>query len=382
MDISKTRAVIATHFLVYGAPQALREYFLTNGIKELFVISHPLKIDGSRSSIEICDNKKTCRTETAYMRSKFNLLNYILEPTLSLYWFIKFIRKSDLYVGVDPLNCLLGVLLKRMRAIDKLIYYTIDYVPQRFSNKLLNRIYHKVDEICLSNSDETWNVSPRIAEGRERYGRLSVKRYKNQKVVPIGVWMNRVRRLPYEKIKKHQLLFVGNLLEKQGVQIVLEAIPDIVKQIPDFHFLIVGGGDYESTLRDKVERLKIKKYVTFTGWIKDRSKLDEIMADSALAIAMYDRDKDTFTYYADPTKLKDYLSAGLPILLTDVPFNAHDIEKHKCGVIIEYNKKTIVKSITSMLSNEKRLIQYRDNAIQYISEYDWGSIFSEAIKTI
>jgi len=33
------------------------------------------------------------------------------------------------------------------------------------------------------------------------------------------------------------------------------------------------------------------------------------MKDSAVSIAMYDKEKDTFTYYADPTKLKDYLSA-------------------------------------------------------------------------
>jgi len=234
----------------------------------------------------------------------------------------------------------------------------------------------------VSNADETWNVSNRIAEGREKIRGLSRKTYNKQKVVPIGVWIDRVKRLPFGKIKKNQLLFVGNLLEKQGVQIVLDSIPDIVKKLPDFHFLVVGGGEYESTLKQKVKMLKLEKHVTFTGWIKEREKLDTIMADSAVAIAMYDKKKDTFTYYADPTKLKDYLSAGLPILLTDVPHNAKDIENNKCGIIIEYDKGSIFQAVVSIMKDEGKLRGYRQNALKYIKQFEWIKIFSHSTRAL
>ena len=102
------------------------------------------------------------------------------------------------------------------------------------------------------------------------------------------------------------------------------------------------------------------------------------MADSALAIAMYDKTKDTFTYYADPTKLKDYLSAGLPILLTDVPFNAQDIQKASCGIIVQYDSKILAKAIIKVLQDEKTLHTYRNNAITYIQKFDWEKIFDRA----
>src|SRR5262249_43330397 len=123
---------------------------------------------------------------------------------------------------------------------------------------------------------------------------------------------------------KHQILFLGHLLEKQGVQIVLDALPSVIKKIPTVHFIIAGGGEYLTTLQDQVSQLSLAKYVSFTGWIKERKQIDRMMSESAIAVATYKPEKKqlyNFTYYADPTKLKDYLSAGLPIILTDISYN-------------------------------------------------------------
>jgi len=382
MDISKAKIFIFTHSLVYGAPQALRDYLIGKEVELLIFISHPLQTRGTNSSFEIIKRGKKIKTGMSRLRTGLPIANYFIEVALNIYWGMTKIKKVDLLVGVDPLNCLSGVILKKMGLVKKLIYYSIDFVPKRFTNPVLNYIYHQIDKICLSSSDETWNVSPRIAEGREKISGLKKAKYKNQKVVPIGVWTKKVKRLPFSKIKKHQLIFVGNLLEKQGVQIVLDAMSKIIKEIPDFHFLIVGGGEYESTLRQKVQKLHLNNSVTFTGWIKDRSKLDTIMSDSALAIAMYDKKKDTFTYYADPTKLKDYLSAGLPILLTDVPHNSQEINDMKCGMIIKYDEQSISKAVVSIMKDEKTLINYRKNATHYIKLFDWNNIFDKIFRNI
>ena len=231
MDISNKKIVIATHYLVYGAPQALREYLINKNIKELLFIGHPLKTDESKSYQEINQNGVPTYNAASTLRTRISIFNYAIEFLLTLYWVLSKKTQYDLYIGVDPLNACAGVLLKKMRRIKKLVYYTIDYVPERFSNKYLNDFYHWLDKLCLSNADETWNVSPRIAEGREKVRGLKKSVYKKQKVVPIGIWFDRIKRLPFEKIKKHQLLFIGHLLEKQGVQIVLEAIPTIIKPL-------------------------------------------------------------------------------------------------------------------------------------------------------
>jgi len=97
---------------------------------------------------------------------------------------------------------------------------------------------------------------------------------------------------------------------------------------------------------------------------------------------MYDKEKDRFTYYADPTKLKDYLSTGLPILLTDVPHNARDIENNKCGLIIDYTADRIAEAVIDLMKNEERLKQYRENATNYAKQFDWNIIFKENLERV
>jgi len=297
-----------------------------------------------------------------------------------LIWVVGSREKFDLFVGVDNLNTLAGLILKHFGRVRKVIYYTIDYSPIRFKNKLLNYIYHKIDSLCVRYADIVWNVSPRIAKGRKKL--FGINYYDKQKLVPIGVWTKKIKHIPFGQVKKHQMLFLGNLIEKQGVQIVLYAIPDILKKIPDFHFLIIGGGEYKKELERIVDRLKIKNYVTFTGWIKDREGLDKMLSESACAIAPYNPDKADFTYYADPTKIKDYLSAGLPVILTDTSHNAREMEQEKCGVLINYHKEDIIKAVIDLMRNNNKLKLYRDNSIKYIRQYNWNLIFTYNLKDV
>ncbi len=366
--------IIATHSLVYGAPQALREYLINHSIKNLLYIAHPLMNNG-KSEAEYIQNGKSIDTKTPTISLRTPLFQYFHHMYLTFVWSMSLKNNADVFVGVDPLNAFVGVFLKKFGKTNKLIYYTIDYVPQRFGNHIMNWIYHWLDTFCVKHADETWNVSPRIADARKKQKGLDGVNFSKQKVVPIGIWYDQVKRYPFSKIKKHQLFFIGHLMESAGVQMVLEAIPEIIIQIPDFHFLIVGGGEYEEYLRSLAKKLDINNSVTFTGWVKDRKKLDTIMSDSAAAVALYDPKTTKTTWFSDPTKLKDYLSASLPIILTDVPHNAYDIEKHGCGIVINYTKDEVVYAVLNLLKDETKLEKFRKNALQYVQKYDWNAIF-------
>ena len=371
--------VISTHQMLYGAPHALRDYFLQKHIRQLTYIGHPLVEQRASSFNYYKDN--TLISSHHIKRSLFlGPVDYFIDFFLSLWWVYFLPNKQDLFIGVDPLNCFVGLILKKLGKVKKVIYYTIDFVPVRFHNHALNILFHFIEKFCVLHADEVWNVSPRIAQGREKFLHILPKQYP-QKVVPIGVWFDKIYKRPFDKIKKNQLLFVGHLLEKQGVQLVLMAIPHIVKKIPEFHFLIIGGGEYESELKHLVGDLNIQSHVTFMGWVKEREKLDTCMSQSACAIALYKPEKEklyNFTYYADPTKLKDYLAAGLPIILTDVSYNARDIERNKCGILVEYNTKEVANAIQKLLSDTLLLVKYKRNALQYASQFDWNTIYNTA----
>lgn len=378
--MNKQRIIITVHYLVYGAPQALREYLMNEKVGELLFIAHPLYAEGSDLSYQELIKAGQCISKkTSPLRTKVSVLNYFLEAWLTTWWVLRQKGKFDVFFGADCLNAMVGLWLRWLGKTKKVVFYTIDFSPERFSQPLLNKIYHQIEKFCVRHADEVWDVSPRVAEGRKQF--LGLEYAAKCRVVPIGIWFDKVKRRPFSDIKKHQLLFLGHLLEKQGAQLVLAAMPEIIKEIPDFHFLIIGGGPYEEELKKIASDLHLESRITFTGWVKEREKLDVLVPESACAIAPYDPSKAGYTYYADPTKIKDYLSAGLPVILTEVAHNARELEKEGCGLVIGYNQEDIAKAVIQMLKDETMLQKYRDNAVRYIEQFDWDKIFSPHFST-
>jgi glycosyltransferase involved in cell wall biosynthesis len=376
MQIEK-KVIIATHVLNYGAAHALRDYLIKKKYNLLF-IGLPF-YDQKNVIVEEYKSGELVASEASARKRKLETFNYVQDfyKVVSVVLLQK--RKYDTFVGVNNLNCLAGLVLKRIGKVKRVIYYSIDFIPIRFSNKVLNEIYHQIEKFCVLHADEVWNVSPRIADGREEFLHLSASNSK-QTVIPIGVWYSEIVRIPFRKVKKEQVLFIGHVLEKQGVQMVIASIPEIVKSIPGFHFLVIGDGDYLKDLKKQVKKLSVTKYVTFTGWIFDRKKLHALIGESAAGVAVYKPEKErlrNFSYFADPTKIKEYLSYGLPVILTNVPYNAQEVVKRHAGLMVEYKKENIAEAIISLLSNRKRLEKYRQNALHLAQEFDWNTIFSK-----
>jgi len=382
-DLKDKKIVLVTHILADGAPTDLKKYLIPR-IKRFLFIGHPFSFaKDKRSFFEFYKDRKTIKSGRIKDYYLPEIVRYIKDLFLTVYWVTKSHLVFDFYIGADNLNTLAGIILRYFGRVKRVIYYTIDYSPRRFKNAILNKIYHFIERYCACRTDLVWNISPRIQEGRIKNG-LNPKKAAKYTVVPQGVWYSRIKRLPFEEIEKHTLVFMGNILKKQGIQYILYAIPLVIKEIPDFKFLVIGDGKYLSELKNEVKKLNIKEHVEFTGYIDDHRDIEDMIAKSALAIAPYEKeDKDNeinWTHYADPGKIKVYLGAGVPVLLTDVPFNAKEIERNKCGFVIDYEKETIARKVIDLMKNEERLKQYRKNAMGYAKQFDWNTIFDKALS--
>lgn len=377
---SSESIVIVSHTMLYGAAHALRDYLLKKNVDRLLFISLPFYEQRIASSTSY--KKGIIGEEISIRRVSFGVVDYLIDVLQVIQWIYRRKDKFSLFIGINPINCVIGLFFRKIGKVKKVIFYAIDFTPKRFENFLLNYLYHKLEIYCVVYSDEVWNVSPRIAQGREKFLNLLEKKYP-QKVVPIGIWNEKIEKVSFNKIKRHQLVFLGHLLKKQGVQIVLEAIPFIIQQIPDFKFMILGGGEYLKDLQELSNKLQIEKHVEFKGWVKDKKKVDLLLGESAAAVATYMSHEDNlsnFTYYADSTKIKDYLANGLPVILTDVPYNAYELEKRKCGIVVEYRKEEVGKAVISLLKDQEKLKKYRQNAFSYAGDFNWNSIFSKTLN--
>jgi glycogen synthase len=65
------------------------------------------------------------------------------------------------------------------------------------------------------------------------------------------------------------LLAVGRLVYEKGFQLALEALPQLIREVPGVRFVVAGSGPHEAALREQARRLGLLERGTFLGWIGD-----------------------------------------------------------------------------------------------------------------
>lgn len=375
---TSSRVIVATHELYYGAAQALRDY-LVGHVKDVVYLSHPIRRENPKSKREVYKNGKLLQT-VSFVRPSGSAWLFGADFITTIVWVIGLRGRYDVYIGVDPLNCLAGLVLRSLGLVNRVIFYSIDFTPKRFSQRILNVLYHAIESLCVRFADIRWDISPRIAQGREKFLRLKQADYPVS-VVPVGLWEKDIVG-PNTNFCAHRVVFVGHLLKKQGVDKTLEAIAIVKRKVNDISFLIIGGGEEEKRLRLLADKLHLGNNVEFTGWMWDQEEIRKLLLGCAFAVAAYDprgAQENNFTYYADPTKIKTYLSCGLPVIMTNVPYNAGDLVRRGCAIVVDYDEESIARVLTHVLTDKKKLETMRKKALDIAKEFTWEKIFKHVI---
>lgn len=384
--IKSSKIVLVTHYRIYSAAQALRDYIRREGCENFLYVSHPLplKVEGVEddSYFELSKGKKIIEKKIAKRNMSNILITSSFDFFLTFFWSLKN-GKTDLFIGVDNLNAIVGVLLKKLGRVDRVVYYTIDYFPRRFENKILNRLYHLIDKICVTYSDETWNVSNVMVSARRKNNNMYGVKFNRQYTVPIGIWYDKAPRKHFSEIDKKKIIFVGHLLDHMGVDLVIRAMSGITSKIPDVKLEIIGGGEEEKKLKELSKELKVDKNVKFWGWVRDRDKLEKIMSDGAIGLATFNTDiLDEKVKNADPGKIKDYMLLGMPVIVTDAISTASAISKAKSGIVINYKASELTAIVVQLLQSDTVLKEYRENALKYVAKFDYNLIFKKNLERI
>ncbi|MDD5731014.1 MAG: glycosyltransferase, partial [Candidatus Omnitrophica bacterium] len=329
-ELSGLKVAIATHVYATGPGQELEDY-LKEKTAGLIFIGHPFNFAKEKGSFyKIYRNGVCVKQKRSALFGVPELVTYFKDIFFTLFWAGTSKGKLDLFVGVDPLNALAGIILKKFGKAKKVVFYMIDYAPVRFKNVILNAVYHKIDSFCVNNSDMVWNLSGRMAQEREGKG---VTRTSHQLVVPIGVNFNRISRLPVDKINRRQLVYMGHVKRNQGLELIIESLKDILKQVPDAKLMIVGGGDLEAVLKKTVQKEGLSRSVEFKGFVPDHKEVETLLSACAIGLALYEPDPQSLTWYTDPSKPKQYMACGLPVIITDVPWIAQEVKAKGLGLV-------------------------------------------------
>jgi len=276
---------------------------------------------------------------------KISFLRYFFEIFFTIIYFLRKSQrkgKIEVFFGVDPLNTVSGLILRRLGVVKKVVFYSVDYSKNRFENKLLNFLYQKLDTACTLNSDEVWSVSTRIVDLRRKMGLEDRK----------NIYVPNIPSDEYKKYlnnKKDRLCMVtlgiiGSQLEFTKVFITIKKLK---KDYPDIKFKIIGSGPMVDYYKKQCEDMGIQDSVIFMGTLGHNEALEQI-SKSGIGLALYNGSW-SFNYYGDSMKCREYFCFGLPVLTTDTHSTVEDIKNNEAGLVVDNNVEDYVDEVKKII---------------------------------
>lgn len=317
---------------------------LSSITKQFIFVRHSM--DGLLSSeVQTYHKSKIKQRINLHVMSKKAPLRYITEVLKTVFYFSRR-EKIDVYIGIDPLNAVAGILLKKLRRIDSAIFYTADYSPRRFESGIMNKIYHWIDVYCVKNADEVWSVSSKIVNIRKNMGLDDSKNVFLPNVPPIE--FNSFRKNKHDKFNLIMYGIVDTQLDFEGS---IRAVARLKDTLPKISFTIVGNGPEEDRLKEVAQDLRVSDRVHFMGR-RPLSETLELASHAGIGLALYTGEWD-FNEFGDSTKCREYFNYGLPVISTDTHSTVDEIKEYDAGM-------TVRKSVDEYIAAIQLIIERYD----------------------
>ena len=186
-----------------------------------------------------------------------------------------------------------------------------------------------------------------------------------------------IQRIPY------QLLFVGRLVEKKGLQYLLQALPEIIKHNPSITLNIAGSGPEQDNLEKLTSKLELKKHVSFLGRLTHEQLVTQYQTAS-IAVFPFIQAKDGDVEGLGLVMI-EAMGCGCPVVASDIPAVHDVITDNKTGILVPpKNHKEIQKNILAffVMPEEKKKLLGKKGRESILKKFCWSVVAQQYTSLI
>jgi len=144
--------------------------------------------------------------------------------------------------------------------------------------------------------------------------------------------------------------FAGAVDRRKGVHVIIDAFPKVLKELPSAHLIIVGSGDNDAVIQEKIEKLNLSGQITRIPWI-EHSEVIKLFSISDIFLypsIPYQGWEEQFGYAMAEASL-----TGLPIIST-LSGSIKDVVKDgKTGILVSPNDPEALAQAMIRLGKDK-----------------------------
>ena len=183
---------------------------------------------------------------------------------------------------------------------------------------------------------------------------------------------------------KKVIVSVGRLVHRKGQDHLIEAMPQILENVPRAHLLLVGEGPYREHLQNLVHQLKLESSVTFIGRIQYQDLPMYICVGDIFAMPSRSRLMGLEVEGLGIVYL-EASSCGLPVLAGDSGGAPDAVIQNETGLVVSgTDNKEIASAAVALLTNLEASQKMGTVGRQWIVDNwrweIWSKAFEELLK--
>jgi glycosyltransferase involved in cell wall biosynthesis len=279
--------------------------------------------------------------------------------------------KARLYEAVDP-PALVPARIAAGLHRARYNYFSLEYfqgVDQLVAKPVMRRVWFMLERLGIAQAENVaavCNTTERFL--RRDYGLshtatiLNVPNRSDYAAAPDG----RLRRLLGIPADLPLVIYKGEIAENRGLLPLVCAM----EPLSPLHFALVGAGEYKETLRSEAARRGLSARVHFA----DPVTSDEFvyyLKDAQLGQVIHETRGINMTVTL-PSKLFDYVNAGIPVIASDGPEISRVVREWKLGWVVSPSSvESIRTALAEFLAVFPELAAYRANCRAAAERFCW-----------
>lgn len=284
--------------------------------------------------------------------------------------------KADVFVANDldtlPANFLASKLKRKPLVYDSHEYFT--EVPELIGRPLVKSVWTAIEKLLVPRVDAAYTVCDSIAEIYRELYKIDFKVVRN---LPVCSQAETPSIEIAEKSESEKIiLYQGALNLGRGIEAAIRAM----QFVEGAKLWIAGDGDISGQLKQMVAELKLESKVLFWGRLP-LHQLNEITRQADLGLSL-EEDLGLNYRFSLPNKLFDYIQAGVPVLVSNLPEMRKIVDQYQIGAIAEtHQRKELAELLKNALFDQEKRQFWKQNLPKSAKELCWENE-EEILKSV
>ncbi len=304
--------------------------------------------------------KNSLEVNNPYKTSRFHLIFnkgflFYAEYNLRLFFKLLFTKKELLYA--NDLDTLLPNFLVSKLSSCKLIYDSHEYfteVPELISRPRTRSFWLKLEKSIFPKLKNVITVNQKLAEIYTLKYKVPVTVIRN---VPKAILKKELKPIVFLKKDQKMIIYQGALNMGRGLELMIDAMV----YLKNYQLVLAGDGDIIEQLKLRVVTNHLQQQVIFPGKLQPE-ELRELTQQADLGLSL-EEDMGLNYRYCLPNKVFDYIHAGIPILVSELPLLTKLLKQYKVGESLKKrNPKHLAEAIEQIIVNKSDYLQELERA--------------------